>query len=165
MDDKIFLQIIDFNGLCGFVSKCNYADTITTYQLPDKASKYAGEPGKLMDLLISYYKDDEEIWRVDKKRTVALELQDECCLIGEKGADKPRRKKLVDADKVFAIASLNSFFVIPGKESIANGSFNPSEVIQLSNLIAVKPLMLILGNEVVDKEKDVWKLTASFKGN
>lgn len=71
---------------------------------------------------------------------------------------------LYDVAKVFAIVKLNSFFVIPGPRSLSEGHFNPSEVLQISNLIAVKPLVMMLANEVVDEEKDVWKLTASFKG-
>lgn len=154
---KIILQFIDYEGLCGFISKVNYADSLTVYQMPNKATSYVDNPSELVELLISYYKNEDENWRVKKERTVELVLNDKKVSIG-------KNRTLLDVSKVFAIASLNSFFIVPGPQSLESGGFNPSEVVQLANLIAVKPLMLMLDNEQVDVEKDVWKLTASFKG-
>lgn len=154
---KIVIQIIDYDGLCGFLSKANYADAVTTYQMPNKASSYVDDAASLVELLVEYHKSEDDKWRVKKEQTVELTTKDNVCVIG-------KTRTLFDVSKVFAIATLNSFFVVPGPKSISQGGFNPSEVIQLSNLIAVKPLMLMLDNKLVDEEKDVWMLTATFKG-
>lgn len=162
VEEKILMQPIEYDGLFGFVKQCNYA-TLLTYQLPNKADSLVDDLQGLMEILVSYFNNEDDRWRVKKESNVEVHgAQKE--ETGEKYITLGKDRILYDVAKVFAIVKLNSFFVIPGPRSLSEGHFNPSEVLQISNLIAVKPLVMMLANEVVDEEKDVWKLTASFKG-
>lgn len=162
VEEKILMQPIEYDGLFGFVKQCNYA-TLLTYQLPNKADAFVDDLQGLMEVLTGYFNNDDERWRVKKEINVDIHgAQKEAS--AEKYITLGKDKVLYDAAKIFAVVRLNSFFVIPGPRSLSEGRFNPSEVLQISNLIAVKPLVMMLANEPVDEEKDIWKLTASFKG-
>lgn len=157
MEDKLFIQVIDFKSLVGFVKEANTVGVLSSYQLPNRAIDYVEDLGNLTETLINTATDEK--WRIKKEQGLRVSVTEEGAIVLN---DK---KVLFDAATVYAMTDINSFIIVPGENSVSNGGFNPCEVLQMSNLIALKPLLLTLVKRPIDEEKGVWALDAVFKGN
>lgn len=150
------IHSIAYGDLCGFLGKASCVENLTTYNLPVRSADYVGKAAELIEALIGFYADEGEKWRMRTEKLVQTKR-------GENDIICLGKRTLYDADGVYAISKLDSFFVLPGKKSVQEGGFSPSEVIQLSGLITLRPLVLRLEDEVVDAEKGIWRLTGVLR--
>lgn len=149
------IHSITYADLCGFLGKATCVEEVDTYTLPVRASDYAANAAGLIEELVSYHGKDSEKWRIRMEKLQQVKKGEEGITVG--------KRTLYDAHAVFALAELDSFFVIPGERSMEEGGFGASDVVQLSRLVALRPLVLHLEDEVVDAEKGVWKLTGVLR--
>lgn len=155
MEDKIFIQVIKFEDLMNFVKQATNIGLMTRYQMPERAVGYTEDLSNLTEKLIEY--SGNEQWRIKKEHNVPVKTN-------EGGIEFGNGVSLVDADVVYAMVDINSFIIVPGEKSVSGGGFNASEVLQIGNLIAVKPLLMTLVKYPVDEERGVWALDAKYNG-
>lgn len=148
------IHSIALSDLFGFLKRATCVDAVVTYMLPKRAADYKGKAAELIGELVSYHKGDES-WRIKKEKTVQAKTGEDSATLGN--------RTVYDAEMVLALAGANSFFVVPGPKSIERGGFNPAEVVQLSGLITLRPLLLHLSDEPVDEKDGVWRLTGTLK--
>lgn len=158
MEDRIFIQVIKFEDLVKFVKQATYVGSMTVYQMPNKASDYVSDLSNLTENLIKFAGDEQ--WRIKKEHNVPVRVteNDDGIIVGNDVL-------LMDTAVVYAMTDINSFIIVPGEQSVKSLNFNPSTVLQFSNLVSMKPLLMSLEKYPIDEEKGIWGLDVVFKGD
>lgn len=153
-EDKVTQQVVihsvDFDTFKVITKAVNIIDLSIIYQLPSLAKSWKDKPEEFLQVLVDYYSGDEQ-WRL--KRENKLQVNPAGFTFGS--------HTLTDAELILAVPTMNSFFIIPGEESIKNNGWNPAEVIQITNMISYMPMLLTMSNEPDDDE--TFKLGTSYK--
>lgn len=150
---QVVIHSINFETLTTILNKSNIVDLAITYQLPNLAKSWVDKPNELLQQLVDFY-SGEDNWRLKKEKSLQLKVSpNELVNFGE--------HSLKDAELILAVPSMNSFFIIPGENSIKECRWNPAEVVQITNIICYMPMLLTLSDELDENEK--FKLGASYR--
>lgn len=150
VNHSVVIHSVDFDTFKLINKSINVVDLAITYQLPTLAKSWVDKPEEFLQQLVDFYSGEEQ-WRL--KRENKLQFSSDEFKFGE--------HTIVDAELILAVPTMNSFFIIPGAESIKNHGWNPAEVVQLTNMVAYMPMLLTLSDEPDEDEK--FKLGATFK--
>lgn len=153
-EDKVTQQVVihsvNFDTFKVITNNVNVVDLSIIYQLPSLAKSWKDKPEEFLQMIIDYYSGEEQ-WRL--KRENKQKVNPAGFTFGT--------RTLTDAELILAVPTMNSFFIIPGEESIKNNGWNPAEVVQLTNMVSYMPMLLTMSNE--PNEDETFKLGTSYK--
>lgn len=134
----MYVHQVNFQTLCQILSNVTDVNRVFTYSMPNKAQSYAQSGFELINTLNQYI-DGQEDWRIIKQSNVKLNVVNESITIGNSVI---RGTKLV-----MCIPRINSILIIPDENCVVNGVKDPTKIIQLTNCIAVTPLLVRMLDE------------------
>lgn len=140
---SMYVHQIDFETLLQVVSKVTDVNKMFIYNMPNKAEKYNEDTFELINILNDYIGGDED-WRIKRERNVRFSINDNKISVGN--------WVISGIVNCLCIPKINSLIIIPDGESTCNGSKEPTKIIQLTNCIAVTPLLVRLTDEPMEEE-------------
>jgi hypothetical protein len=140
---SMFVHQIDFDTLLQVVSKVTDVNKMFIYNMPNKAEKYNDDTFALINLLNDYIGGEDD-WRITKEKNVRFTIKDKKIYVGE--------WVISGIVNCLCIPKINSLILIPDGEATCNGSKEPTKIIQLTNCIAVTPLLVRLTDEPMEEE-------------
>ena len=157
-DEMIEVPVLEleFENFIEICKKINLVDSITVFSMPNHVKAYSNREEKpVSDLVMELldYQKEENAWRLKVHKVQELSAID--------NAIKFLDKTIFDSSRIIIISKMNSAFIIPGEQSIANGNCQPNEIIKLSNLISSQ-LFLLQFKDVKDSESDKYDLKIEF---
>jgi hypothetical protein len=117
--------------------------------MPNKAEKYAESGVELINTLNDYIGGDES-WRIENKRNAKFAIRD-----GKLYIDS---WVITGSTLCMCIPKINSIIIIPDESSTNNGSKEYTKILQLTNCIAVTPLLVKLTDEPIEGEENKFNL-------
>lgn len=157
-DEMIEVPVLEleFENFIEICKKINLVDSITIFSMPNHVKAYSNREEKpVSDLVMELldYQKEENAWRLKVHKVQELSTIDNTI--------KFLDKTIFDSSRIIIISKMNSAFIIPGEQSIANGNCQPNEIIKLSNLISSQ-LFLLQFKDVKDRESDKYDLKIEF---
>lgn len=140
---SMYVHQIDFDTLLQVVSKVTDVNKMFIYNMPNKAEKYNDDTFALINLLNDYIGGEDD-WRITKEKNVRFTIKDNKIYVGE--------WVISGIVNCLCIPKINSLILIPDGEATCNGSKEPTKIIQLTNCIAVTPLLVRLTDEPMEEE-------------
>ena len=147
---------LEFENFIEICKKINLVDSITIFSMPNHIKTYSNREEKpVSDLVMELldYQKEENAWRLKVHKVQELSVID--------NAIKFLDKTIFDSNRIIIISKMNSAFIIPGEQSIANGNCQPNEIIKLSNLISSQ-LFLLQFKDVKNSESNKYDLKIEF---
>ena len=129
----MYVHQVNFQTLCQILSNVTDVNRVFTYSMPNKAQSYAQSGFELINTLNQYI-DGQEDWRIIKESNVKLNVKDGIITVGN--------SVITGTKLVMCIPRINSILIIPDSGCILNGVKDPTKIIQLTNCIAVTPLLV-----------------------
>ena len=157
-DEMIEVPVLEleFENFIEICKKINLVDSITIFSMPNHIKTYSNREEKpVSDLVMELldYQKEENAWRLKVHKVQELSVID--------NAIKFLDKTIFDSNRIIIISKMNSAFIIPGEQSIANGNCQPNEIIKLSNLISSQ-LFLLQFKDVKNSESNKYDLKIEF---
>lgn len=140
---SMYVHQIDYDTLLQVVSKVTDVNKMFIYNMPNKAEKYNDDTFALINLLNDYIGGEDD-WRITKEKNVRFTIKDNKIYVGE--------WVISGIVNCLCIPKINSLILIPDGEATCNGSKEPTKIIQLTNCIAVTPLLVRLTDEPMEEE-------------
>lgn len=140
---SMYVHQIDFETLLQVVSKVTDVNKMFIYNMPNKAEKYNEDTFELINILNDYIGGEED-WRIKRERNVRFSINDSKISVGN--------WVISGIVNCLCIPKINSLIIIPDSETTCNGSKEPTKIIQLTNCIAVTPLLVRLTDEPMEEE-------------
>ena len=140
---SMYVHQIDFDTLLQVVSKVTDVNKMFIYNMPNKADKYNDDTFALINLLNDYIGGEDD-WRITREKNVRFAIKDNKIYVGE--------WVISGIVNCLCIPKINSLILIPDGEATCNGSKEPTKIIQLTNCIAVTPLLVRLTDEPMEEE-------------
>lgn len=147
-EEGMFVHQVEWDVIEQLISNANNVNKLFTYTMPKKAESYAKDGFKLLEEINKYGEDEEESWRIGLETNVQMSYEDGKLKVG----DWEINKSLLN----ICIPAINSIIIIPDGESTYKGNKEYTKIVQLTNCIAVTPLLIKLidvPNEDENKQK------------
>lgn len=146
---SMYVHQVEFQTLLSILQRVTNVNKLFTYTMPNKAEKYAGDGFDLISTLNNFIDGDED-WRIQKENNVSLKVQGDKITIGN---------TLITGTKlVMCLPRINSIIIIPDENCLINGVKDLTKIIQLTNCIAIMPLLVRLSDEPIEGEEGKYNL-------
>ena len=147
---SMYVHQIEFETLLALLERVTDVNKVYTYNMPNKAEKYASSGFELINTLNEYIGGEED-WRINKESNVKLNITEGKIIVGN--------TTMISGTKlIMCIPRINSILIIPDDESLINGVKDPTKIIQFTNCISVTPLLVRLSDEPVEGEEGKYHL-------
>lgn len=147
---SMYVHQVEYETLLALLERVTDVNKVYTYNMPNKAEKYASSGFELINTLNEYIGGEED-WRINKESNVKLNITEGKIIIGN--------TTIISGTKlIMCIPRINSILIIPDDESLINGVKDPTKIIQLTNCISVTPLLVRLSDEPVEGEEGKYHL-------
>lgn len=140
---SMYVHQIDFDTLLQVMGKVTDVNKMFIYNMPNKAEKYNDDTFALINLLNDYIGGEDD-WRIAREKNVRFVIKDGKIHVGD--------WVINGIVNCLCIPKINSLILIPDNDSTCNGSKEPTKIIQLTNCIAVTPLLVRLTDEPMEEE-------------
>lgn len=151
---SMYVHQVDFETLKKVLHNTTDVNKLFIYNMPNKAEKYADSGVELINTLNDYIGGDED-WRIEVKKNVKFGIvEDKMCV------DSWIINNTV---LCLCIPRINSILIIPDENSTNNGNKEYTKILQLTNCIAVTPLLVKLTDEPIEGEESKFNLGMMYE--
>lgn len=151
---SMYVHQVDYETLCKVLSTVTDVNKMFTYNMPNKASKYAEDSFELINTLNEYIGGEDD-WRINREKNVKLRVENSIIKVSD--------WEVHGVTSCLCVPKINSIILIPDDNSTRNGMKEPTKIIHLSNCIAVTPLLVRLSDEPIDGEDNKYRLGMTYE--
>ena len=151
---SMYVHQIDFETLLMVLRNTTDVNKLFVYNMPNKAEKYKDSGFELINTLNEYIGGDED-WRIETKTNVNFGIND--------GKIYVDNWVITGSIMCMCIPKINSIIIIPDGDSTNNGSKEYTKILQLTNCVAVTPLLVKLTDEPIEGEENKFNLGMSYE--
>lgn len=152
--NSMYVHQIDYDTFLKVVANVTNVNKMFIYNMPNKASSYAEDSFKLINILNDYIGSEED-WRITTYKNVNFVQSDGKVKVGD--------YEICGTVLCMSIPKINSFIIIPDSDSLYKGSSDPTKIIQLTNCICVTPLLMRLTDEPIEGEEEKFNLGVTYE--
>lgn len=135
---SMYVHQVKYDTFRAILGKVTDVNKVFTYTMPNKAQNYANDGFGLISTLNQYINGDDD-WRITKESNIKVTNLEDKIVIGD---------WIITGTKyVLCIPRINSIIIIPDDTCTYKGSKDLTKIIQLTNCIAVTPLLVRLLDE------------------
>ena len=151
----MYVHHVEWDVILEILKAANNVNKVFTFNMPNKATSYVNDGYSLLEVINSYSENEDDKWRIGMEANVSLMVGDEFVQIGE--------WKIEKSDLNICIPTINSIIIIPNENSTYRGGKEPTKILQLTNCISVKPMLVRLSDVPVEGEEGKYNLGMSME--
>lgn len=151
---ELYVHQIGYDVLLQLLANVTDVNKLCTYNMPNKAEKYADNSFDLINILNEYIGGEEE-WRVTRESDVKFGIKENLMFIGD--------WVINGVLSCICLPKINSIIIIPNNESTCKGVKEPTKILHLINCIAVTPLLIKLTDEPINDGSGKFNLGMKYE--
>lgn len=152
---SMYVHNIEWDVVRNILKSANNVNKVFTFNMPRKATTYIHDGFALLEEINSYSENDDENWRIGMESNVSLMVSDDFVQLGD--------WKIEKSDLNICIPSINSIIIIPDDNSTCRGVKEPTKILQLTNCISIKPMLVRLYDVPIEGEEGKFNLGVSLE--